>query len=105
MLIVPQNHEIVELYPESMPLDVFARYQIIWREPGFGASQVVETALAEAHITAPANTEVMGVAGVKESVRYGPVSESALHPFKPCAMKIAAWSHGGSTRTTASAGS
>lgn len=71
VLIVPQDHEIAELYPEAVPLDVFARYQIIWREPGSGARQVVETALAEAHITAPVNIEVMGVAGVKESVRAG----------------------------------
>ncbi|HYE36040.1 LysR family transcriptional regulator [Methylocaldum sp.] len=71
VLIVPRNHEIAEIYPETVPLDVFTRYQIIWREPGSGARQVVETALAEAHITAPVNIEVMGVAGVKESVRAG----------------------------------
>jgi len=71
VLIVPRNHEIAEIYPEAVPLDVFTRYQIIWREPGSGARQVVETALAEAHITVPVNIEVMGVAGVKESVRAG----------------------------------
>lgn len=71
VLIVPHDHEIAEIYPEAVPLNVFTRYQVIWCEPGSGARHVVETASAEAHITAPVNIEVMGVAGVKESVRAG----------------------------------
>jgi DNA-binding transcriptional LysR family regulator len=71
VLILPRDHEIVERYPETVPLEVFTRYQVIWREPGSGARQVVEGALASARIDAPVNIEVMGVAGVKESVRAG----------------------------------
>jgi DNA-binding transcriptional LysR family regulator len=71
VLIVPREHEIAAKFPEAVPLEVFTRYQVIWREPGSGARQVVEKALNEAGIQAPVNIEVMGVAGVKESVRAG----------------------------------
>jgi DNA-binding transcriptional LysR family regulator len=71
VLIVPKDHEITAKFPESVPLDVLTRYQVIWREPGSGARQVVERALAASGIAAPVNIEVMGVAGVKESVRAG----------------------------------
>jgi DNA-binding transcriptional LysR family regulator len=71
VLIVSGEHEIAAKFPEAVPLEVFTRYQVIWREPGSGARQVVERALAEAGIDAPVTIEVMGVAGVKESVRAG----------------------------------
>jgi DNA-binding transcriptional LysR family regulator len=71
VLIVPKEHEIAGKFPGAVPLDILTRYQVIWREPGSGARQVVERALAEARIDAPVNIEVMGVAGVKESVRAG----------------------------------
>jgi len=71
VLIVHKEHEVARLFPEAVPLSVFKEYQIIWREPGSGARQVVERALAEAGIEVPVNIEVMGVAGVKESVRAG----------------------------------
>jgi DNA-binding transcriptional LysR family regulator len=71
VLIVHQSHEIARKYPQAVPLDVFAGYQVIWREPGSGAREVVARALARAGIHAPVNIEVMGVAGVKESVRAG----------------------------------
>lgn len=71
VLIVRQDHEIARKYPDGVPLEVFARYQVIWREAGSGARQVVEKALNRAGIEAPVNIEITGVAGVKESVRAG----------------------------------
>lgn len=71
VLIAREDHEIVPKYIDGVPLDVFARYQVIWREPGSGARQVVERALSEAGLLAPVHIEVTGVAGVKESVRAG----------------------------------
>lgn len=71
VLIVHQSHAIAQKYPQAVPLEVFAECQVIWREPGSGARQVVERALARAGIDAPVHIEVMGVAGVKESVRAG----------------------------------
>lgn len=71
VLIVADGHELAAEYPDAVPLQVFTRYQVIWREPGSGARQVVETALAAAGISAPVHIEIMGVAGVKEAVRAG----------------------------------
>lgn len=71
VLIVAENHHLAKQYPESVPLEVFTQYQVIWREVGSGARQTVEKALTAAGIKAPVNIEVTGVAGVKESVRAG----------------------------------
>ena len=71
VLVLPEDHELAIKYPESVPLDVFTKHQVIWREPGSGARNAVEKALLEAAIIAPVNIEVTGVSGVKESVRAG----------------------------------
>lgn len=71
VLIAREDHAIAREYADGVPLDVFARYQVIWREPGSGAREAVEHALAETGVNAPVHIEVTGVAGVKESVRAG----------------------------------
>lgn len=71
VLIAREDHAIAREYTDGVPLDVFAHYQVIWREPGSGAREAVEHALAEAGVNAPVHIEVTGVAGVKESVRAG----------------------------------
>jgi DNA-binding transcriptional LysR family regulator len=71
VLIAREDHAIAREYVNGVPLDVFAHHQVIWREPGSGARQVVERALTEAGVHAPVHIEVTGVAGVKESVRAG----------------------------------
>ena len=71
VLVLPEGHKLALDYPESVPLDVFTKHQVIWREPGSGARQTVEKALLEAGIIAPVNIEVTGVSGIKESVRAG----------------------------------
>ncbi|WP_305907681.1 LysR family transcriptional regulator [Methylomarinum sp. Ch1-1] len=71
VLILAEDHPLAVQYPQAAPLTVFAEYQVIWREPGSGARQVVQKALAEAGISAPINIEVTGVTGVKEAVRAG----------------------------------
>ncbi len=71
VLVVRKDHELVEKYPEGVPLSVFKEYQVIWREPESGARQLIEETLVEAGINAPINIEVMGVAGVMGSVRAG----------------------------------
>lgn len=71
VLILPEDHPITARYSEYVPLDVFTQYQVIWREPGSGARQIVEQALLEGGIHASVNIEVTGVSAVKESVRAG----------------------------------
>lgn len=71
VLVAHEADPLVKDYPEGVPLEVFATHQVIWREAGSGARQVVEQALAEAGIVAAVHIEVTGVAGVKESVRAG----------------------------------
>ncbi len=71
VLVLPENHALARQYPESVPLDVFKEHQVIWREAGSGARDVVEKALLEAGIIAPVNIEVTGVSGIKEAVRAG----------------------------------
>lgn len=71
VLVLPETHALALQYPHSVPLGVFTQHQVIWREPGSGARQVVEKALLEAGIDAPVNIEVSGVAGIKEAVRAG----------------------------------
>ncbi len=71
VLVVPKEHELCEQYPHGAPLEVFTRYQVIWREPGSGARQVIQHALARRGIEAPVHIQVSGVAGVKASVRAG----------------------------------
>lgn len=71
VLVLPDGHELAKQYPEAIPLDELSRHQVIWREPGSGARQVIENALREADIDVPVNIEVMGVSGIKESVRAG----------------------------------
>ncbi len=71
VLVLPEDHEIARIYPDIVPLTVFNEHQVIWRESGSGARQVIEKALLEAGIVAPVNIEVTGVAGIKESVRAG----------------------------------
>jgi LysR family transcriptional regulator, transcriptional activator of the cysJI operon len=71
VLVLPSDHVLAKEYPDSVPLDVFTKHQVIWREPGSGARDVVEKALLEAGIDAEVTIEVTGVSGVKESVRAG----------------------------------
>ncbi len=71
VLVLPENHPLAKQYPDSVPLDVFTKHQVIWREAGSGARKAVEKALLEAGIIAPVHIEVTGVSGVKESVRAG----------------------------------
>lgn len=71
VLILAEDHPLASQYPEAVPLTVFAEHQVIWREPGSGARQAVQQALANAKIIAPVNIEVTGVTGVKEAVRAG----------------------------------
>lgn len=71
VLILPECHILATEYTDYVPLDVFNQYQVIWRESGSGARQVVEQALQEAGISIDVNIEVTGVSAVKESVRAG----------------------------------
>ena len=71
VLVIPENHPIAEQYTDHVPLDVFTQHQVIWREPGSGARQIIEKALKKAQLVAPVNIEVTGVSAVKESVRAG----------------------------------
>lgn len=71
VLVVRDDHELVKLYPDGVPLEVFNDYQVIWREPGSGARNQVQMALKKAGLEAPINIEVTGVAGVMGSVRAG----------------------------------
>jgi len=71
VLVIPDNHPLAIEYIDFVPLTVFTEHQVIWREPGSGARQVVESALIQADINAPVNIEVTGVSAVKESVRAG----------------------------------
>ncbi len=71
VLIIPEKHPLATEFQAYVPLDVFSRYQVIWRESGSGARQIVEQALLTAGIHSPVNIEVTGVSAVKESVRAG----------------------------------
>lgn len=71
VLILPENHTLASEYTDYVPLEVFNQYQVIWREPGSGARQVIEQALQEANIKVNIQIEVTGVSAVKESVRAG----------------------------------
>ena len=71
VLILPENHTLATEYTDYVPVQVFNQYQVIWREPGSGARQIVEQALLEAGIKANIKIEVTGVSAVKESVRAG----------------------------------
>lgn len=71
VLILAEDHPLAQRYPKQVPLSVFAEYQVIWREPGSGTRQVIESALLKMQIQAPVTIEVTGVTGVKESVRAG----------------------------------
>ncbi|MCK5830711.1 MAG: LysR family transcriptional regulator [Methylococcales bacterium] len=71
VLVLPENHVLTKEYPDTVPLIVFTKHQVIWREAGSGARQALEKALLESGIIAPVNIEVTGVSGVKESVRAG----------------------------------
>lgn len=71
VLVLPESHPVAVKYPQSVPLTVFNEHQVIWREPGSGARDVVEKALLEAGIEVPVNIEVSGVSGIKEAVRAG----------------------------------
>ena len=61
VIVIPDNHILSLEYPDYVPLDVFTEHQVIWRELGSGARQVVEEALIKADINAPVNIEVTGV--------------------------------------------
>ena len=71
VLILPENHPLATEYTDYVPLQVFTQYQVIWREPGSGARQIVEQALLDAGIKIDVQIEVTGVSAVKESVRAG----------------------------------
>jgi len=71
VLVIPENHQLAQLYTDFVPLEVFTQYQVIWREQSSGGRQVVESALFAAGINAPVNIEVTGVSAVKEAVRAG----------------------------------
>lgn len=71
VLVVRKEHELAHQFPKGVPLDVFAEYQVLWREPGSGARTIVEQALQQKGIEVAVNIQVAGVAGVKASVRAG----------------------------------
>lgn len=71
VLILPENHPIATEYSDYVPLQIFNQFQVIWRESGSGARQVVEQALLDAGMKIEVNIEVTGVSAVKESVRAG----------------------------------
>lgn len=71
VMVLPESHELARQYSESVPLEVFTKHQVIWRETGSGARKAIEKALLEAGIIAPVNIEVTGVSAVKEAVRAG----------------------------------
>lgn len=71
VLVLPEDHVLASVYPESVPLNVFADHPVIWREVGSGARKVVESALSRAGVDVEVNIEVTGVSGVKEAVRAG----------------------------------
>jgi len=71
VLVLPESHTLAEQYSEEVPLEVFTKHQVIWRETGSGARKAIEKALLEAGIIAPINIEVTGVSAVKEAVRAG----------------------------------
>lgn len=71
VLILPEHHSLATDYTDYVPLQVFNQYQVIWRESGSGARQVVEQALHDEGISHDINIEVTGVSAVKESVRAG----------------------------------
>ena len=71
VLILPESHPLATEYADYVPLQVFTQYQVIWREPGSGARQIIEQALLDAGIKIDVQIEVTGVSAVKESVRAG----------------------------------
>jgi len=71
VLVVRDDHELVDKYPDGVPLTVFNDYQVIWREAESGARQLIERSLVQDEIETSINIEVMGVAGVMGSVRAG----------------------------------
>lgn len=71
VLVLRRDHELADQYQDAVPLEVFANFQVIWREPGSGARAIIERALARAGIKVPVNIQVTGVAGIKASVRAG----------------------------------
>lgn len=71
VLVVRHDHEVAKRYDTAVPLDVFSKFQVIWREPGSGARHLIEQTLNEVGIDVPVNIQVTGVAGVKASVRAG----------------------------------
>lgn len=71
VLLVRWDHEVAVKYSDSVPLGIFAKYPVIWREPGSGARRVVHRALQQAGIQVPIDIQVTGVAGVMASVRAG----------------------------------
>ena len=50
VLILPAGHQLAKQYPATVPLDVFTKHQVIWREAGSGARKAVEKVLLEAGI-------------------------------------------------------
>lgn len=71
VLVVRDDHELINKYPDGVPLSVFNDYQVIWREPESGARQLIEATLVDHGMEVPINIEVAGVAGVLGSVRAG----------------------------------
>lgn len=71
VVVVRKDHELALDYAEGVPLEVFAKYQVLWRERGSGARSIIENTLFQHGIEVPVNIQVTGVAGVKASVRAG----------------------------------
>jgi DNA-binding transcriptional LysR family regulator len=71
VLVARNDHELALKYESGVPLEVFAEYQVLWRERGSGARTIIENALAGKGLEVPVNIQVTGVAGVKASVRAG----------------------------------
>ncbi|MCI0667896.1 MAG: LysR substrate-binding domain-containing protein [Methylococcaceae bacterium] len=71
VLVVREDHELALTCDRGVPLEVFAKYQVLWRERGSGARAIIENALSRQGIEVPVNIQVTGVAGVKASVRAG----------------------------------
>ncbi len=89
VLVVREDHELIEKYPEGVPLTVFNEYQVIWREAESGARQLIEQSLVQQGIEASINIEVMGVAGVMGSVRAGlGISFASLQALKHASSEL-----------------
>ncbi len=71
-LLLPPGHALNERpLAERIPLRDLAREPLVWREPGSGMRDRVESAFREAGIVPAVRYEFSGAAAVREAVRWG----------------------------------